>query len=70
MMLNKITKVTNEEVPECLGERRTFINNTLREKSVGLDLQRVYRLIHHAIEGQMTEVKEEEKEEERSFLII
>ena len=51
-------KVTNEEVFEHVGEKRTLINNILRRKTnqIGHILRRNY-LLHDAIEGHMTEVK-------------
>ena len=57
---NKMAKKkTHEEVLERIGEKRTILNNTLRRKSewIGHILRRNC-LLHDAIEGQMTEVKE------------
>ena len=50
-------KVTNEEVLERLGEKRTLTNNILRRKTnwTGPILRR--NCLHDAIEGQTTEVK-------------
>ena len=51
-------KVTNEQVLNRIGEKRTLINNILRRKAnwIGHILRRNC-LLHDAIEGQMTEVK-------------
>jgi hypothetical protein len=51
-------KVTNEQVLEHIGEKRTLENNILRRKTnwIGHNLTRNC-LLHGAIEGQMTEVK-------------
>ena len=51
-------KVTNEQVLDLIGEKRTLINNMLRRKVnwIGHILRRNC-LLHNAIEGQMTEVK-------------
>jgi hypothetical protein len=51
-------KVTNEQVLECIGERRTLLNNVLRRKVnwIGHILRNIC-LLHDAIEGQTTEVK-------------
>ena len=51
-------KVTNEHVLECIGAKRTLLNNILRRKAnwIGHILRR--NCLHHvAVEGQMTEVK-------------
>ena len=50
-------KVTNEEVIEHVGQKRTLLNNTLHRKAnwVGHVLRRNY-FIYYLIEGQMTEV--------------
>ena len=51
-------KVTNGQVLDHIGEKRTFINNFLHRKAnwighiLGLNC-----LLHDVIEGQMTEVK-------------
>jgi hypothetical protein len=51
-------KVTNEQVFERIGEKRTLINNNLRRKSNWIDhVLRRNCLLHDAIEGQRTEVK-------------
>ena len=52
-------------------ERRTLLNNILRRKGnwIGHILGRNC-LVHDAVEGQMTEVKEYEEEEEHSSLLI
>ena len=51
-------KVTNEQVHDRIGEKRTILNNILRRKAnwIGHILRRIF-LLHAAIEGQMTEVK-------------
>ena len=51
-------KVTNEQVLDRIGEKRTLLNNILRRKAnwIGHILRRNC-LLHDAIEGQMTEVK-------------
>ena len=51
-------KVTNEQVLERIGERRTLLNNILRRKVhlIGLILRRNC-LLQDAIGGQMIEVK-------------
>ena len=46
-------KVTNEQIVDRIGEKRTLINNIL---CIGHILRRNC-LLHCAIEGQMTEVK-------------
>ena len=50
--------VANEQVLECIGERRTLQNNIVHRKAnwIGHILRRNC-LLHDAIEGQMTEVK-------------
>ena len=51
-------KVTNEQVLDRIGEKRTLLNNILSRKAnwIGRILRR--NCLHHdAIEGQMTEVK-------------
>jgi hypothetical protein len=51
-------KVTNEQVVERIGEKRTFLNNILRRKVNWIDhILRINCLLHDAIEGQMKEVK-------------
>ena len=51
-------KVTNEQVLERIGEKRTLLNNILRRKAnwIGHILRRNC-LLHDGIEGQMMEVK-------------
>ena len=51
-------KVTNEQVLDRIGEKRTLLNNILRRNAnwIGHILRRNC-LLHDAIEGQMTEVK-------------
>jgi len=51
-------KVTNEQVLEHIGEKRTLVNNILCRKAnwVG-HILRGNSILHDAIEGQMTEVK-------------
>ena len=51
-------KVTNEQVLDCIGEKRTLLNTILRKKAnwIGHILRRNC-LLHDAIEGQMMEVK-------------
>ena len=51
-------KVTNEQVLEHIGEKRTFLNNILRKKkanSIGHILRSCD--LRYSIGGQMTEVK-------------
>ena len=51
-------KVTNEQVLDRIGEKRTLLNNILPRKAnwIGQILRRNC-LLHDTIEGQMTEVK-------------
>ena len=51
-------KVTNELVIERIGERRTFLPNTLCRKVnwIGHTLRKKF-LFHDVIEGEVTEVK-------------
>ena len=51
-------KVTNEQVFDRIGEKRTLLNNILRRKAnwIGLILRRNCLLLD-AVEGQMTELK-------------
>ena len=51
-------KVTNEQVLDRIGEKRTILNNIIRRKAnfIGHILRRNC-LLHDAIERQMTEVK-------------
>jgi hypothetical protein len=51
-------KVTNERILECIGEKRTLINNIPGRKANWIShILRRNCLLHDAIEGQMTEVK-------------
>ena len=51
-------KVTNEQVLDHIGEKRTLINNILRRKANWIShILRRNCLLHDFIEGQMTEVK-------------
>ena len=51
-------KVTNEEVLEHKGEKRTLLNNTIRRRVNRVDhILRINCLLHDAIQGQMTEEK-------------
>ena len=51
-------KVTNEQVLDRKGEKRTLLNNILHRKTNWIGhIQRRNCLLHDAIEGQMTEVK-------------
>ena len=65
-------KVTNEQVLERIEEKRILLNNILRRKANCIvHILRRNCLLHDSIEGQMTEVKGEEKEEaEHSSLMI
>jgi hypothetical protein len=51
-------KITNEQVLDRIGEKRTLLNNIIRRKAnwIGHILRRNC-LLHNSIEGQMTEVK-------------
>ena len=50
--------VTNEKVFECIGERRTLLNNILRRKANWIGhIMRRNCLHHDVIEGQTTEMK-------------
>ena len=53
-----LEKVTNEQVLEHIGEKRTLLNNILSRKAywIGHILRRNC-LLHNANEGQMAEVK-------------
>ena len=63
-------KVTNEQVLECIGEKRTLLNNILLRKFIWIGhILRRNCLLHDAIEGQVTEVKELEEEELSSLMI-
>ena len=51
-------KVTNEQVLDRTGEKRTLLNNILRRKVNRIrHILRRNCLLHDAIEGNMTEVK-------------
>ena len=51
-------KVTNEQVLDRIGEKRTLVNNILRRKANWIShIPRRNCLLHDVIEGQMTEVK-------------
>ena len=50
-------KVTNEQVLERIGEKRTLLNNILRRKANWIGHILRICLLHDAIEGQMTKVK-------------
>ena len=53
-------KVTNKQVFDHIGEKMTLLNNVLRIKANWIGhILRTNCLLHDAIEGQMTEVKEE-----------
>ena len=56
--IKRSEKVTNEQVLDRIGERRTLINNILCRKGNWIDLiLRRNCLFREAIEGQRTEVK-------------
>jgi hypothetical protein len=56
--IQRSEKVTNEQVLERLGEKRTLLNNILRRKANWIcHILRRNCLLHDAIEEQMTEVK-------------
>ena len=51
-------KVTNEQVLERIGEKRTLLNDILRRKANWIDhTLRRHCVLHDATERQMTEVK-------------
>ena len=51
-------KVTNEQVLDRIGEKRTLLNNILRRKTNWIGhIMRINCLLHDAIQGRMTEVK-------------
>ena len=57
-MIKWSEKVTNEQVHERIGEKRTLLNNILRRKfNWFCCVMRRNCLLHDAIERQMTEVK-------------
>ena len=50
--------LTNEQVLDRIGEKRTLLKNILRRKANWIGhILRTNCLLHDAIEGQMTEVK-------------
>ena len=51
-------KVTNEQLLECIGEKRTLLNNIQCRKGNWIDhILRGSCLLHDNIEGQMKELK-------------
>ena len=54
---DKVVRVSNEQVLNRIGEKRTLLNNILRRKANWIGHLRRNCLLHDAIEGQMTEVK-------------
>ena len=64
-------KVTNEQVLEHIGEKRTLPNNIMciKVNLIGHILKRNY-LLHDAIEGQMTEVKGVGRRKRRTKLFV
>ena len=63
-------KVMNEQFLECIREKRTLLSNILRRKANWFGhVLRINCLLHYAIEGQRTELKEQEEEEHSSLLI-
>ena len=50
-------KVTNEQVLDRIGEKRTLLNNILRRKAIWIGHILRRNCLVDAIEGQMTEVK-------------
>ena len=55
-------KVTNEQVIDRIGEKRTLLNNILRRKANWIGhVFKINCLVHDAIDGQMTEVKRSRK---------
>ena len=51
-------KVTNKDILERIGEKKTLLNNTLhRKENWRGHILRINCLLHDAIEGLMTEVK-------------
>jgi hypothetical protein len=53
-----LEKVTNEQVLESIGEKRTLIHNIIRRKDNWIDyILRGNCLLHGVIEGRRTEVK-------------
>ena len=51
-------EITNEQVLERIGEKRTLLNNIIRRKANWIDhILRRNCFLHDVIEGQITEVK-------------
>ena len=51
-------KVTNEQVLDRIGEKKTLLNNILRRKAKWIGhILRINCLLHDVIEGKMTEEK-------------
>ena len=49
-------KITNEQVTERIGQKRTLLNNVLRKKANWIrHILRINCLLHDVIEDQMTE---------------
>ena len=63
----QVIKVTNEQVLDRIGKKRTLLNNILRREAnwIGHILRRNC-LLHDAVEGQMTEVKRVGKEKKKN----
>ena len=68
--IKRSERVTNEQVLERIGEKRAFLNYILRRKAnwIGRILRRKNCLLHDAIEGQMTEVKEVRRKRRKQLL--
>ena len=63
-------KVTNEQVLERIGEKRTLLNNIVRRKASGIGhILRINCLLRDTIEGQMTEVKGVRRRRRRAQLL-
>ena len=59
------------QVLERIGEKRTLLNNLIRRKVISIGhIPRRNCLLRNAIEGQMTEGKGVDKEEEYSSFMI
>ena len=64
-------KVTNEEVLERIGDKRTHLYNILcRKANWNGHIVRKNCLLYDVIEGQLTEGKEWEEEQQHSCLMI
>ena len=51
-------KLTNEQVPDRIGQKRTLLNNILRRKANLIDhILKRNCLLHAALEVEMTKVK-------------